>query len=95
LARTAILVAFDVKPDRMAEFVEILRDHAAGTLAEEPGCEAFEVMVPKDGSPAVHLHEVYRDDEAFALHRNSARLAAVRERYKDMIFGRTLTVCDL
>lgn len=39
MAKTAVLVAFDVKAEHMAEFLEIIRDHAAGTLAEEPGWE--------------------------------------------------------
>ena len=95
MAKTAVLVAFDVKAEHMAEFLEIIRDHAAGTLAEEPGCEAFEVMTEKDGAPKVHLHEVYSGDGAYALHAASDRLAKVRERYKSMINGRTISVCDL
>lgn len=95
MAKTAVLVAFDVKADHMETFLKIIRAHAAGTLEDEPGCERFEVMTPKNGANAVHLHEVYADDEAYDLHARSQRLADVRTRYQDMIVGRTLAVCDL
>jgi quinol monooxygenase YgiN len=52
-------------------------------------------MTAKDGSNAVHLHEVYVDDNAYAEHAQSQRLTDVRERYKDMIVGRTIAICDL
>ncbi len=95
MAKSVVLVAFQVKEAHMEHFLEIIRDHAAGTLAEEPGCERFDVMTVKDGSNAVHLHEVYVDEAAYIIHSKSKRLENVRERYKDLIIGRTVTVCDL
>jgi len=95
MAKTVVLVAFEVKADKMECFLEIIRDHAAGTLTEEPGCERFDVMTSRDRTNAVHLHEVYADDEAYELHARSSRLANVRERYKDLIVGRTITICNL
>lgn len=95
MAKTAVLVAFEVKAGQMDRFLEVIRAHAAGTLADEPGCERFDVMTAKDGANAVHLHEVYSDDAAYAVHAASERLKTVRETYKDMIVGRTLAVCDL
>ena len=95
MLKTVVLVAFDVKPHHMVHFLKIIRMHAAGTLLEEPGCEQFDVMMAKDGSNTVHLHEVYLDDAAYEEHARSQRLADVRELYRDMIVGRTLSICDL
>ena len=95
MAKTAVLVAFEVKGGQMAPFLEIIRAHAAGTLDDERGCEQFDVMTAKDGSNAVHLHEVYVDDNAYTQHAQSQRLTDVRGRYKDMIVGRTIAICDL
>jgi autoinducer 2-degrading protein len=95
MTKTAVLVAFEVKGGQMTPFLEIIRAHAAGTLDEEPGCEQFEVMTTKDGSNAVHLHEVYVDDNAYAVHAQSQHLANVRERYQELIVGRTIAICDL
>lgn len=95
MPKTALVVAFEVKAGRMARFLDIIRAHAARTLDVEPGCERFDVLTAKDGGDAVHLYEVYADDEAYADHAASQRLADVRERYKDLIVRRTIAVCDL
>ena len=95
MAKTVVLVAFEVKSDKIEGFLEIIREHALGTLADEPGCERFDVMTARDRTNVVHLHEVYLDDEAYELHARSLRLANVRERYKDLIIGRTITICNL
>lgn len=94
MAKTAVIVAFEVKAGQMDPFLEIIKNHAARTLAEEPGCECFDVLTPTDGSSAVHLHEVYADDDAFAEHRQSLRLSNVRDSYQDLIVGRTLSICS-
>jgi quinol monooxygenase YgiN len=94
LAKTAVIVAFEVKAGQMGPFLGIIKNHAARTLAEESGCERFDVLTPTDGSAAVHLHEVYADDNAFAEHRQSLRLADVRDSYQDLIVGRTLSICS-
>ena len=78
----------------MGPFLGIIKIHAARTLAEEPGCERFDVLIPTDGTAAVHLHEVYADDDAFAEHRQSLRLADVRDSYQDLIVDRTLSICS-
>lgn len=78
----------------MSRFLTIIRAHAAGTLADEPGCERFDVLTPSDGGNRVHLHEVYADEAAFTLHRASKRLSDVRETYQDLIDGRSLDICD-
>jgi (4S)-4-hydroxy-5-phosphonooxypentane-2,3-dione isomerase len=95
MAKQALIVAFDVKPAALPAFLAILREHAVKTLEEEAGCERFDVLTSRDGGPIVHLYEVYRDEAAFELHRESARLVAVRDRYRDLINGRSLTACEI
>ena len=94
MAKTAVIVAFEVKDGQMEPFLEIIKAHAARTLAVEPGCERFGILTPTDGAAAVHLHEVFADDAAFAEHRQSQRLADVRESYQHLIVGRTLSICS-
>ena len=94
MAKTAVIVAFEVKAGQVGPFLGIIKIHAARTLAEEPGCERFDVLIPTDGTAAVHLHEVYADDDAFAEHRQSLRLADVRDGYQDLIVDRTLSICS-
>lgn len=100
MAKVALIVEFTLKEGAHAAFDRIIRGHAAGTLAEEPGCERFEVLQPRkpDGSPdlsRVLLCEVYADEAAFKAHSENPRLARTRAAYADLITGRTIHVCSL
>jgi quinol monooxygenase YgiN len=93
VSKIAIVVEFQVKPGCLDDFLTIIREHAAGTLADEEGCLQFDVLLPKEGDNRVLLYEAYRDDAAFALHGQSQRLATTRSRYADLIEERTITLC--
>ncbi len=95
MSKVVVVVAFEVKAGQLAAFLEIMRAHAARTLDVEPGCERFDVMTVRDDPNAVRLHEVYAGAVAYDEHSKSQRLADVRERYKDLIVGRTIAICDL
>ncbi|MBX9751500.1 MAG: antibiotic biosynthesis monooxygenase [Roseococcus sp.] len=99
MAKIALVVEFKLKPGAHAAFDAIIRDHAAGTLADEPGCERFDVLQPKGkGGPddsRVMLYEVYADDAAFQAHTQNPRLARTRAAYEPLIEGRTIHICAL
>ena len=93
MSKIALVVEFEIKSGHLDDFLSIIREHAAGTLAEEEGCLQFDVLLPKEGGNRVLLYEAYRDDAALELHSNSARLAQTRSRYGDMIENRTINLC--
>ncbi len=99
MAKVALIVEFKLKPGAHAAFDAIIRDHAAGTLADEPGCERFDVLQPrgKEGPDLsrVMLCEVYADDAAFQAHTQNPRLARTRAAYEALIDGRTIHVCAM
>lgn len=100
MAKVALVVEFRLKPGAHAAFHAIIRDHAAGTRADEPGCERFDVLLPTgaDGTPdtsRVLLYEVYADDAAFEAHKANPRLARTRAAYAELIESRTIHVCAL
>jgi len=92
--RIALVVEFDVKPENRTEFEEIIRSHAARTLEAESGCLQFDVLIPQEGTGKVFLYECYRDSDALKEHTKSPILADTREKYKDMIANRRITVCN-
>jgi quinol monooxygenase YgiN len=99
MARIGIIVEFRIKPGQHAAFDAIIRDHATKTLAEEPGCERFDVLQPvnngvRDESRLL-LCEIYQDQAAFEAHGRNPRLAKVRETYASMIDSRTLHICEM
>lgn len=99
MAKVALVVEFTLKPGAHAAFDAIIRDHAAGTLADEPGCERFDVLQPrgKEGPDLtrVMLYEVYADDAAFQAHTKNPRLARTRTAYEPLIEGRSIHICAL
>ena len=99
MPKVALIVEFKLKPGGHAAFDAIIRDHAAGTLADEPGCERFEVLQPKGkegpDTSRVMLCEVYADDAAFQAHTQNPRLARTRAAYETLIEDRIIHICAL
>jgi quinol monooxygenase YgiN len=100
MPRIAIAVTFTIKPGSWAAFNAHMRQHAANTLAEEPGCERFDVLQPlnEDGTQdqtRLMLVEVYRDMDAVTAHRANPRMASVAAGSRGHLAGRELTMCEL
>ena len=63
-----VTVDFQIKPEHVAEFVEMMKKQAANSLRKEEGCLQFDVCLdPSDGG-RIFLYEVYKDSNAFELH---------------------------
>jgi quinol monooxygenase YgiN len=92
MSKIAIFVEFEVLPEHREAFERLIRGNAAKTLATEPGCLQFDVVTPEDDPQRPFLVEVYRDREAQQFHSNLPRLAEIREKYKNMIKSRRVTL---
>jgi quinol monooxygenase YgiN len=99
MARVALIVEYHLKPGAVREFDPIIRAHAAGTLADDPGCELFDVLQPTiDGKPdetRMFVYEVYTDRDAYARHTKSPRLTSTRAAYVHLVEKRVTSICDL
>lgn len=95
MSRICLVVEFKVEPGTKAQFLEIIGEHAAQTLADEEGCLQFEVCDPLEGEDRVFLYEMYADDAAFEVHKASPILARTRERYADILVSRDVHVCKV
>ena len=95
MSKRSLFVEFKTKPGQREKFLDIIKDHAAGTLADEEGCQGFNVCLPDDNEDRVWLYEQYRDEAALDIHKASPRLARNRERYADLIESRTIRVCGV
>lgn len=105
VSKVALIVHFEIKPGRRADFVSHLRAHAADTLAHVEGCLQFEVLVPMEtqfDAPEreadlshVYLYELYTNNEAFQAHVQSPRVARTRAGYADLIESRKIVRCEV
>lgn len=90
-----ILVRFDLRPGTRARFEALVRENAAASVRDEPGCRRFDVLSPCDGADRVVLYEIYDDRAAFEAHMESPHFAAFRERSANLIESRVLEDYDL
>lgn len=63
-----ITVAFELRPGCMAAFLPLIRKNARRSLADEPGCRRFDVLLQHAHENRVLLYEIYDDERAFAAH---------------------------
>jgi len=62
-----ITVEFRLLPGCREAFIALIRENAARSLADEPGCRRFDVL-SSDADGSVLLYEIYDDEPAFAAH---------------------------
>jgi (4S)-4-hydroxy-5-phosphonooxypentane-2,3-dione isomerase len=64
----AIIVRFTIVPEMMDCFVDLVRENARLSVSVEPGCERFDVLVPRDRKAEIVLYELYNSTEQFNDH---------------------------
>ncbi|MDI4659352.1 putative quinol monooxygenase [Xanthobacter autotrophicus] len=79
-----VIAEFDVEPARLADFLAVARDDAAHSVADEPGCRQFEVIV-LEGASTVVFYEVYDDRAAFDAHLETPHLGRFRDAFPALI----------
>jgi (4S)-4-hydroxy-5-phosphonooxypentane-2,3-dione isomerase len=74
-----LIVSAKVKPEQRGRFLEAIEDNAVSSVRDEPGCLRFDVVVDNDDPDHYLFYEVYRDQDAFAAHRDSEHFARWRQ----------------
>jgi quinol monooxygenase YgiN len=92
VARLAIVVEYEIDPDRRPEFLDRLRAEAAATLRDD-GCLRMEVLLPRDRRERVLLAELWRDEEALAAHRDAPGHSHVWQ--EAFVRGKRVTICEI
>lgn len=92
MAKQAILVTYKIKPGGRDELMRLLEAHVARTKAEEAGCVQFDILIPAEPD-TIHLHEVYADEAAMALHNKSEGLARYKRETEHLLADRVIVPC--
>jgi (4S)-4-hydroxy-5-phosphonooxypentane-2,3-dione isomerase len=79
-----VVVDVWVKPEAIAEFVEITKENAQKSR-EEPGIARFDVLVDDKDPAHFSLVEVYRDDAAPLAHKETAHYQVWRDRAEPLM----------
>ncbi|GAB4071119.1 antibiotic biosynthesis monooxygenase [Ancylobacter sonchi] len=79
-----VIAEFRVKPGALDAFLAAAQDDARHSLADEPGCRQFDVVVPEAGDSVV-FYEVYDSRAAFDAHLETPHLARFRQAFPPLI----------
>ncbi len=81
----AVVVTFQIRPGRMADFMPLMVQNAATSLANEPGCHQFDVATDPERPNEVFLYEIYTDAAAFAAHLTAPHFKSFDRAVAEMI----------
>ena len=94
MARTALIVHLDIRPESFSEFLDLARAHGANSQQTESGCLRFDVMKSVEEENHVVLAEVYENDEALESHWICEHMEKYLEQVDDMIMERQRYRCE-
>ncbi len=86
-----LLVEFDVKPESIDLFNELIDVNAKASVANEPGCYQFDVMRSTEDPYRILLYEVYQSENAFKEHMTMAHTSTFLAAAKPIINKQTPT----
>lgn len=71
----ALNAKFVLKPNRRAEFLDVIQKDATQTIKTEPGALQFTVGQDTEDSNVFHLHEQYMAEEDYDYHQSTMHFA--------------------
>lgn len=83
-----IIAEFEVKPDKLEQFLELAKTDARQSVAAEPGCHQFDVTLDREQPNRVVLYEVYENEPAFDAHLQTPHLEAFRAGIENLVVSR-------
>jgi quinol monooxygenase YgiN len=92
MSRLMIVVEFEVKPEHRSAFVELMKNHAWLSRAED-GCQQFDVLLPQENQNRVLLVEAWRDQAALDVHMKLPAMTRLRETFGPWVISFKATSC--
>lgn len=81
----AVVVTFQIKPEKLDAFLPLMQENARKSLVNEPGCRQFDIATDPGTPGEVFLYEVYDDAAAFQTHLASAHFKAFDGAVAEMV----------
>ena len=83
-----IYVEFTVKAAAVERFRALILENARLSLAREPGCQRFDVLIDAAAPRRIVLYEIYEDAAAFDAHMATAHYQAFAAAADELLEGR-------
>ncbi len=92
MAKLVIWVSVAVKPVVVDAYRRAIMANARASVADEPGCLRFDVLIPEDGSgEQIRLYEIYESAAAFDAHLQTPHFAAYQKATADLISEQSIS----
>lgn len=80
-----VIAEFQVRPGKLAAFLEAARDDAKHSLSDEAGCRQFDIICPQADGDTVVFYEVYDSRAAFDAHLETPHLERFRQAFPPLV----------
>ena len=81
----SLFIKTRVKAGCAEAFLAAIQDNAAASVATEPGCLVFDVSQDRMDPDVIYLYEIYRDDDAYEAHTQTAHFRDSRPLVEPLI----------
>jgi quinol monooxygenase YgiN len=83
-----LVVELEIEASQLEQFKAAIKENGETAVRAEPGCLGFNAVFEKENPTRVRLFEIYKDDDAFKAHLETAHFKKYAETTKDMIKAR-------
>ncbi len=90
----AVIVTFEIKADQKEIFQTLMLELAKNSLAAEPDCHYFDVVLDENNTNTFHLYELYTNADAFKVHLESPHFQSFNEETASMVKNKTVLLGD-
>lgn len=90
----AVLVDFEVAPDKVDAFLVLMRQQAENSVSKEADCVQFDVCTDPASPNSVFLYEVYTNRAAFDVHLASDHFKSFDAEVASMVTGKVVRILD-
>lgn len=87
-----VTVNFKAKSDKVEEFREAILYQAKSSRENEAGCRQFDVVQSSEDPTQFFVYEIYDDEAAFEIHKDSPHSARTKEAVADLLDERDLRI---
>ncbi len=85
-----VAVEFEIKKGKEELFKEAVTLQAKNSRSKEPACKQFDVAQDPIAPERFFLYEVYDDEAAFGLHRETPHFADFQRKIADLVHQKRL-----
>ncbi|MDC5852091.1 antibiotic biosynthesis monooxygenase [Vibrio europaeus] len=90
-----IIVSNRVKQGCEEDYISIMEENARSSVKGEEGCIQFDVLKDINDPQLFHLYEIYKNQQALAIHKQTQHYLLSREQLADIVIEQSVLRADV